>query len=111
MPDTVQHAQARHVRRCAVTAGGNLKALIIAALNAQAYGRGDAIAPWVMGVRIISASASFTVANPDGTAALTIPTSAVPYDIPATQGAADTEVGGGATLGVEVYYTGNPTVP
>lgn len=110
MPDSVSHVQARHVRRCVVTASGaNLQTLALAALNAQAAGRGDAIKPWIMGVRIVSASVAFVAANPDNTGGLTI--GFTPYDIAATNGLADTYVSGGATLGVEVYYTGDPTVP
>lgn len=112
MPDTTEHVQARHVRRCAVVANGtNLSALAVAALNAQAAGRGTDVLSWVMGVRIVSATADFTVSNPDGTGALTIPATRLPYDVAATNGMADTVVGGGATLGVEVYYTGNPLIP
>jgi hypothetical protein len=111
MPDTVQHVQGRHVRRCVVVANGNLQTLAIAALNTQAAGRGDAIAAWLIGVRIVSASAGFTVSNPDGTGTLTIATASVPYDIAATDGMDDTLLGGGANLGVEVYYTGNQFVP
>lgn len=111
MPDSTQHVQARHVRRCVVVANGNLQTLAIAALNAQVAGRGDAIAGWLIGVRIVSATADFTVSNPDGTGSLTIPTAAIPYDIAATEGMADTLLGGGATLGVEVYYTGNQHTP
>lgn len=112
MPDSVMHSQARHTRRCIVTASGaNLLTLIIAALNAQAAGRGDAIKPWVIGFRIVTASADWVVANPDNTGGITIDNLAVPYDTPATNGAADTYVAGGATLGVEVFYTGDPSVP
>lgn len=112
MADAVMHVQGRHVRRCTVTASGaTLLTLVLNALNAQASGRGDAIRPWIIGCRIVTASAAFTVANPDGTGALTIPTAAVPYDIPAVAALEDTFVAGGATLGVEVYYTGQPDVP
>lgn len=111
MTDTVAHVQARHVRRCVVTANDNLQTLVTAALNAQVAERGDKIRPLVIGCRIVSASAAFTVANPDGTGALTIPLGGVPYDIAATNGMADTVVGGGATLGVEVYYTANQNIP
>jgi hypothetical protein len=72
MPDTVEHVQARHVRRCVVTASGDdLADLAVAALNTQANGRGDAIRPWIVGCRIVSASANFTVGNPDNTGTLT----------------------------------------
>lgn len=112
MPDTVEHVQARHVRRCVITASGDdLADLCVAALNAQVSGRGTELRPWLMGCRIVTASANFTVGNPDNTGTLTIPSTSVPYDIAATNGMADTYVAGGATLGVEVYYTGNPSVP
>ena len=116
MTDTVAHVQARHVRRCAITlgpAGGILKTLAVAALNAQVAKRGDAIAEWIMGFRILTASGNFQVGNPDNTGYITITAaSMLPYDCPATSGAADTDVeGNGVTLGVEVYYTGDPTVP
>lgn len=111
MPDTVEHVQARHVRRCIITATGNMLTLVIAALEAQAFTRGSNLKPWIMGCRVISATASFDVSNPDGTGTLTIPALGFPYDIPATNGMADTLLAGGATLGVEVYYTGNPDAP
>lgn len=110
MPDNVVQVQARHVRRCVVTASGaNLLTLAIAALNAQAPNRGNVLKPWIMGVRIVSASVAFVVANPDNTGGLTI--GFTPYDIAATNGMADTYVSGGATLGVEVYYTGDQQIP
>jgi hypothetical protein len=111
MPDSTEHVQARHVRRCVVAAAGNLQTLVTAALEAQAAGRGAAIRPFTLGVRIVTASGGYTVSNPDGTGTLTLPATAVPYDIAATNGMEDTVVGGGANLGVEVYFTGNPAVP
>lgn len=112
MPDSVEHVQARHVRRCVVTASGALlSTLVFNALNTQAAGRGDALKSVAIGFRVMTASGSFTVGNPDNTGTLTIPTTAVPYDCPTTNGLDDTYVAGGATLGVEVYYTANPTVP
>ena len=111
MPDTVQHVQARHLRRCVVVANGNMRDLVVAALNVQAAGRGDAIKAHIMGVRVVTASGGFTVSNVDGTGSITIATTIVPYDIAACEGMSDTALGGGANLGVEVYYTGNPTVP
>jgi hypothetical protein len=111
MPDTVQHVQARHVRRCVVVANGVLRDLAVAALNVQKAGRGDAIKPWIMGVRVVTATAGFTASNPDGTGTLTIAATLMPYDIPACEGMADTLLAGGATLGVEVYLTGNPEIP
>lgn len=110
MPDTVEHVQARHVRRCVVSAGGNLLDLVVAALNAQVHKRGDAIEPIAIGCRIVSAAANFTVSNPDGTGTLTIPSTSVPYDIAATNGMADTVVSA-VSLGVEVYYTTNNDIP
>ncbi len=111
MPDSTEHVQARHVRRCTIAAAGNMQDLVTAALEAQAFGRGNTILPWVIGCRVISASGSYTVSNADGTGAITLPSTAVPYDIAATNGMADTLLAGGANLGVEVYFTGNPTVP
>lgn len=111
MPDTVEHVQARHVRRCVIAAAGNMQTLVIAALEAQAVGRGAAMRPYIMGVRVVTATAAFDVSNPDGTGTLTIPATSVPYDIAATNGMDDTLLAGGATLGVEVYFTANPTIP
>lgn len=115
MADVVAHVQGRHVRRCVVTApngGANLLTLVINALNAQAPRRGDAIRPWIMGGRIITASDTFNVQNPDGTGSIAISTSILPYDIAAVDALADTRVAGNnVTLGVEVYYTGHPNVP
>lgn len=108
MAETVTHVQARHVRRCVIVANGNMETLVIAALNAQAAGRGDYIKKWVIGSAVWSSSASFTVANPDGTGAITV---AAPYACPAVENMADTLLGGGANLGVEVYYTGNEKIP
>jgi hypothetical protein len=103
MPTTTQHIQSNHVARCAINAAGSLRALAIAALNAQAAGRGDKIGDSIIGMRIVSAAAAFTVSNPDGTGTATI--TYLPYDVAAVNGLDDTVVNAIA-LGVEVYYNG-----
>ena len=109
MPDSVEHVQARHVRRCVITASGaNLLDLVVAALNAQTAGRGDCVRAHIIGFTILTASGNYTLGNPDNSGTLSLVAAFVPYNCPATNGAADTYVAGGATLGVEVYYTGNP---
>ena len=108
MPLPIQQVQSNHVARCAIVATGNLHALVIQALNAQAARRGDRISSGIIGVRIVTTIADFTVSNPDNTGAITVATTMVPYDIPATNGMADTLLGGGAALGVEVYCTEAP---
>ena len=106
--DTVEHIQGRHMLRCVVSAGGNLLTLVIAALNAQKAGRGDAVLPWIMGARVVTAAGAFNASNADSTGTHAITT--VPYDMFATNSLGDTVVSA-VSLGVEVYYTGNPLVP
>ena len=109
MPLPGQYVQAPRVRRCSITlgaSGGILKALAVAALNAQKAGRGDAIASYILGFRILTASGNFQVGNPDNTGYITITAATMlPYDCPAVEGSEDTDVeGNGVTLGVEVYF-------
>ena len=112
MPHTVEHVRGRHVRRCVITANDtSFQALVLAALEAQAAGRGDAILPWIIGARIITAAGPFTLSNVDGTGTLTLAAASVPYEGIAVNVMADTFIGGAVALGVEVYFTGNPTVP
>ncbi len=115
MADPVLMVQGRRKRYCTVVAnGGVLLDLIVAALNAQTptlppgANRGDRAKPRIMGAHILTASAGFTVSNADGTGAIALAATVVPYDLSATSGAKDTAVAGGATLGVEVFLADDP---
>lgn len=105
MAHPTQQTQSQHVAYCVVSAGGNLRSLIVAALNAQAAGRGDRIAEDIIGVRVISAAANFTLSNADGTGTVTVQSSLVPFDIPATSADQDTVVSA-VSLGLAVFYNG-----
>lgn len=107
MAESVTHVQARHVRRCIIVANGNMQTLVLAAFNLQAAGRGDDLRKWIIGATIWSTSVVFTVSNPDGTGTITVD---APFASPAVTWMDDTLLGGGATLGVEVYYTGDETI-
>lgn len=104
MPDPKQCVQSSSVRRCVITASGaNLAGLIQAAINTQVANLGDTLIARAIGCRIVTASASFTVSNADGTGTLTI-AAGTAYEAPAVAAIRDTIIGGGATLGVELYF-------
>lgn len=104
MPEPKQCVQSSNVRRCVITASGaSLAGLIQTAINTQVATLGDRLIARAIGCRIVTASAAFTVSNADGTGTLTIP-AGTPYEAPAVQAIHDTLVGGGATLGVELYF-------
>lgn len=113
MPDTVQHVQARHVRRCQITlgAGANLLTAVVAALNTQQAGRGDAIKPYIMGARVLTSTAGFTIGDSLALVAMCAFVAGVSYDTPAVNMLAETWIGGSGTATIEVLFTGNPTVP
>ena len=108
MPDTVQHVQARHVRRCQITlgAGANLRVALVAAFNAQSPGRGDAIKPWIIGARILTSTAGFTLGDSLALVSMVPVAAGYSYDAPAVNMDAETWIGGSGTATVEVFYSG-----
>ena len=114
MPDTTEHVQARHVRRCQITLASPATVSVltqaIAALNTQQAGRGDAIRPYVMGGRIVTSTAGFTLTDNSMAGGFAVPAN-TSYDCPAVNWLDESRATGGGTAIVEVLYTGNPEVP
>jgi hypothetical protein len=102
------------VRRCQISLASPATLSVldqaIAALNTQQAGRGEAIRPWVMGGRIITSTAGFTLTDNSMAGGFAV-AAGTSYDCPAVNWLAESRATGGGTAIVEVLYTGDPQVP